>query len=374
MTPTSHTIEVRHALGRYPVEIGVGLIERLPELIEQVAPGRRVAVITDRNVARAVELPLKVPVLVVPPGETSKTRRRWADLTDRLYDLGFGRQSVLVAVGGGVVGDLAGFVAATFSRGIPVVQVPTSLLAMVDASVGGKTGLNTRHGKNLVGAFHPPVAVAIDPAVVRTLRSAHVRSGLIEAIKHGLVADRDYYDWIDREATGLLARDPALIDALVGGSVRIKAAVVEADEREGGLRAVLNAGHTVGHALERWSRFRIGHGDAVGAGLIVEGFVGEALGGPPGLAADLAARLGRVGWRGALPGPEHDEALLDLMRHDKKSLEGEIRMALPPRPGGLLSAPGPWTTAAPRDIVRQALGSARMLLAKSGIHIDPAEA
>lgn len=371
MSPATETIEVHHALGRYPVEIGVGGIERLSEFVERLAPGRRVAVITDRNVARVVEHSLKAPVLVVPAGEASKSRRRWADLTDRLFDLGFGRHSVLVAVGGGVVGDLAGFVAATFARGIPVIQVPTSLLAMVDASVGGKTGLNTRHGKNLVGAFHPPSGVLIDPGVLRTLRSAHLRGGLIEAIKHGLVADADYFDWIDRESAALLARDPERLKTLVARSVRIKAGIVSADEREHGLRVVLNAGHTVGHALERWSRFRLPHGDAVGLGLIVEAVVGEHLGGDPGLAGNLAARLVRIGLRATLPGPEHDEALLDLMRHDKKALAGEIRMALPGAPGRLAAQHDQWTTTASRDIVRRALGSSRGLLAESGFHTPP---
>lgn len=148
-------ILVRHGLGEYPVIIRPGLLDDLDSLAEEVLPGRRLVAITDRNVARAVPPTLKCPFLVVPPGESSKTRRRWADLTDQLLELGLTRQGALVAVGGGVVGDLTGFVAATYLRGIPFLQVPTSLLAMVDASVGGKTGLNTKHGKNLVGAFHP---------------------------------------------------------------------------------------------------------------------------------------------------------------------------------------------------------------------------
>ena len=368
MSPATETIEVRHSLGRYPVEIGSGLIDRLPGIVETLAPGRRVAVITDRNVARTVPHPIKAPVLVVAPGEGSKTRRRWADLTDQLFELGLGRHSVLIAVGGGVVGDLAGFVAATFARGIPCLQVPTSLLAMVDAAVGGKTGLNTRHGKNLVGAIHPPVGVVIDPAVLRTLRSAHLRGGLIEAVKHGLIADDDYYQWIDWETPGLLARDPELLHTLVTGSVRIKARVVEADEHEAGIRAILNAGHTVAHALERWSRFRIPHGDAVGLGLVVEAMAGELMTGPSGLAGDLALRLGRLGLRLPLPGPGDDDALVAAMRHDKKALGDEIRMALPEAPGRLAARASGWATPVPSAIVRQALGKSRILLLETGFH------
>src|SRR5262249_49592440 len=157
--------------------------------------------------------------------------------------LGYGRDAVLIALGGGVVGDLAGFVAATYLRGVPYVQVPTSLLAMVDASVGGKTGINTRHGKNLVGAFHPPAGVFVDPSVAATLRDRDVRTGLVESIKHGLVADREYLAWIDGELGLLLDRNPASLTTLIRRSIEIKGEIVAQDERESGRRAVLNAGH-----------------------------------------------------------------------------------------------------------------------------------
>jgi len=354
-------VTVTHAAGHYEVSIGAGLVADLPAIAAAALPGRRLVVITDRNVARLVEQPLKVPVLVVPAGESAKTRRRWADLTDQLLDLGLGRDGALVAFGGGVVGDLTGFVAATYLRGIPFLQVPTSLLAMVDASVGGKTGVNTHHGKNLVGAFHPPAAVVADPAVLTTLGRTHLRGGLIEAVKHGLVADADYYDWIDDQSGALRARDPEAVTTLVERSVRIKAEVVGADEREGGRRAILNAGHTVGHALESASGYRLPHGEAVAAGLVVETVVAEALElAPEGQAADLIRRLRRLGWSGTLP--TDDDALLAAMRRDKKVRADAIRMALPRAPGGLAAEPAEWTTATPDEIVRQSLGSARRLL------------
>lgn len=354
---------VDHAQGRYPVQIAPGGLAGLSALLEEVAPGRRAAVITDRNVARAVTVPLTAPSLVVRPGEAAKSRRRWRALSDRLLDLGFGRDSVIVAVGGGVVGDLAGFVAATYLRGIPHVQVPTSLLAMVDASVGGKTGVNTRHGKNLIGAFHPPAAVLADPLLLRTLRTRHLQNGLVEAVKHGLVADADYLRWIDAERDRLLAREADPLGALVTRSVQIKADIVAGDERETGRRAVLNAGHTVGHALERLSRYRVAHGEAVAAGLVVEALLAEARGvAPAGLAADLVERFRRLGTRLVLP-PGADAALLEAMRFDKKVRDGALHCALPRAPGALATAAAPWTLPVSPEDVRRALGSARALLA-----------
>ena len=336
-----------------------GALGGLPAFVAEWLPGRRLAVITDRNVARVVDHTLKVPVLVVPPGEGSKTRRRWSDLTDQLLALGFGRDAGLVAVGGGVVGDLTGFVAATFLRGIPYVQVPTSLLAMVDASVGGKTGLNTHHGKNLVGAFHPPMGVLIDPTAVGTLRSAHVRGGLVEAIKHGLVADAEYLRWIDGHEAELVARDPEALGRLVRRSVEIKAAIVATDERETGRRAVLNAGHTVGHALEWVSGYRLPHGDAVGLGLVIEARIATLLGlAPESLASELAERLARIGVPLGLPSADQDDRLLEVLGHDKKVRAGSFRLALPRAPGRLASATE-WTTEVPAIVVRQALGNHR---------------
>ena len=349
-------IWVAHALGRYPVDVAAGGLASLPALLADLAPARRPVVITDRNVARAVELPIKVPTLVVPPGEGSKTRTRWRALTDRMLDLGFGRDTVVVAVGGGVVGDLAGFVASTYLRGVPHVAVPTSLLAMVDASIGGKTGVNTRHGKNLVGAFHPPIAVLADPATLATLRSAHLRSGLVEAVKHGLAADPAYFDWIDESREALLGRDPDALTRLVERSVQIKGEIVSADEREAGTRAVLNLGHTVGHAIETVSGYRVSHGEAVATGLVVEAGLAALLGlAPPSLAPLLADRFTGLGLRLGLPAPADDEALLAAMRHDKKAERGGLRFTLPREPGG---GPGETTPVAEGD-VRQALGIAR---------------
>jgi len=338
-------IAVSHALGSYPVRIGAGSIERLATTLQELAPSRRAVVITDQNVGRA--------------------RNRWRSLTDRMLDLGLGRDTVVLALGGGVVGDLAGFVAATYLRGVPYLQVPTSLLAMVDASVGGKTGLNTRHGKNLVGAFHPPLGVVIDPAVLATLRSRDLRNGLVEAVKHGLVADQAYYDWIDQKREALLGRDEPTLARLVERSVAIKSAVVSADEREAGQRAVLNAGHTVAHALERLARYRLSHGEAVAIGLVVEAALAEAVGrAPAGLSEDLERRLLALGVRLSLPPADADDLVLQAMAHDKKARGGALGFALPAAPGGQATTP-PWTTTVAETDVRQALGSIRRRLARA---------
>src|SRR5688572_11019243 len=246
------------SLPTYDVLVKHGALASVADVARAATRANRYAVITDSNVVR-VHAERVVQVLgsvgtrtfTVPAGEASKTRESWARLTDELLEAGFGRDSAIIAVGGGVVGDLAGFVAATFMRGIKYVQVPTSLIAMIDASVGGKTAVDTPRGKNLVGAFHQPAAVVADPAVLATLPAAHFRAGLAEAVKHGVIADAMYLARTVSEVPSLLdstARHPDAMEALIARSVEIKAEIVRRDEREHGLRQVLNFGHTIGHA------------------------------------------------------------------------------------------------------------------------------
>jgi 3-dehydroquinate synthase len=344
------------------VLVGAGALAQLERSVTTLAPGRRPVIITDRNVARAVPLSVDWPRLVVPPGERSKSRARWAELSNQLLKAGFGRDTVIVAVGGGVVGDLAGFVAATFLRGVPCFLVPTSLVAMVDASVGGKTGVNAPAGKNLIGVFHPPIGVLIDPRVTVTLDPVGYRGGLVEALKHGLVADAGYYRWIVRSASALRARDPAALARLIRWSVAIKAAIVSRDERETGLRAVLNAGHSVGHAIEQATRYRVPHGDAVALGLVTEGILARRRRRLSAAAfASLIEDLRAVGAPLRFPAGG-DRALLRAIRVDKKNRAGELRFALARGVGAAARGSGPWTVHCSETDVRQALAEARRRL------------
>jgi 3-dehydroquinate synthase len=356
-------VVVGHALGSYPVLVAPGLLGRLEALVAEHLGASRVVLIADAAVygllqaGRLGRAPWTGSALTFPPGEASKTRERWAGLTDLLLAQGYGRDSGIVALGGGVAGDLAGFVAATYMRGIPCIQVPTSLLAMLDASVGGKTGVDTPEGKNLIGAFHPPVAVLADPRALATLPERDFRGGMAEAVKHGLIADAEYFGWMEREAEALLRRDEAALTHLVRRSVEIKAEVVSGDEREGGRRAILNAGHTVAHALEQVSAYAIPHGEAVALGLVAECALAEALGvAPSGLGTRVAGLLGRFGLPVRLAGLLEEEALVRAMAADKKSRGARVRFAFP-RALGSMDPAGGWTREAPVEAIRQALGT-----------------
>jgi len=359
----SGTVVVTHALGHYSVHVGAGALERLEGAVHELLGGRRVLMIGDDTVytllqqGRLGRAPWAGTALTFPPGEASKTREQWARLTDRLLEEGYGRDSALIALGGGVAGDLAGFVAATYMRGVPYIQAPTSLLAMLDASVGGKTGVDTAQGKNLIGAFHPPAAVLADPRALRTLPERDYRGGMAEAVKHGLIADEEYFRWMGDEADALRQRDEAALTRLVHRSVEIKAEVVSDDERESGRRAILNAGHTVAHALEQVTGYAIPHGEAVALGLVAECALAEDLElAPRGLHREVAALLERLGLPVRLAQPLDPARLLHAMQTDKKNRSDTIRFALPSGLGAM--APGDrWTHPAPESAIRQALAA-----------------
>ena len=338
-----------------------GALGRLPVLVPQLLPGRRVALIADRQVHSLYHSgawgppPWNAESLTIEPGEKSKSRESWAALTDQLTERGFGRDAGVVALGGGVTGDLAGFVAATYMRGVPYLQVPTTVLAMLDASVGGKTGVDTPHGKNLVGAFHPPTAVIADPRTLTTLPEREYRAGLAEAVKHGLIADASYLTWIESNATTIGTRDLGALVHLIQRSVEIKAQVVSDDEREAGRRAILNAGHTVAHALEQSSGYLIPHGEAVALGLICECRLAEMLRlGEPGLSRRLAALLATLGLPIRLPAAIPRARILDSMARDKKNKKGEVHFALAAA-AGEVHRPDGWTTPVPIEQIEQAL-------------------
>jgi 3-dehydroquinate synthase len=268
-----------------------------------------------------------------------------------------GRDAALVAVGGGVVGDVAGFVAATYLRGIPFVQVPTTLLAMIDASIGGKTGVNTPAGKNLVGAFHQPRLVLADIDTLDSLPAPQYAAGVAEAVKHGVIADADYFSFLERETEAVAARKDPALERLVARSVEIKAGIVAADEGETGIRAALNFGHTVGHAVEAASGYSLLHGEAVAIGMAYEGRLAETLGiGESGMSGRLTGVLAAYRLPVTRPSAASVDQLISKMRNDKKSRAGDLRFALPraigAMHGGIASG---WTVAAPEGVVRELL-------------------
>lgn len=337
----------------YPVYCERGVFARAAHVTRQHAPAHRFAIVSDDTVAPLFATQLlaqfeshSAKLFTIPPGEHEKTRERWTQLTDALFAWGAGRDTTIVALGGGVIGDLAGFVAATFMRGIPVVQIPTTLLAMVDASVGGKTAIDTPYGKNLIGAFHNPRAVIIDPDVLRTLPSRTLRAGLAEMIKHGVVADASYFDAMQRALPDIIAlgAEAPQFSTLIAGSVEIKANVVASDERESGPRHVLNFGHTIAHAIERVRHYDIAHGEAVAIGMVVEARLAEALSlAPTGLHRTIADCNTLARLPVSLPDRIDRSAILAATSGDKKNRSGSTRYALPRAIGAMEESGGLWS-------------------------------
>ncbi|MDP3122923.1 3-dehydroquinate synthase [Polynucleobacter sp.] len=329
------TLHVDLASRSYPIYIGTNLLEQAALFEPHLKSSTTVFIVSNTTVAPLYaktlmntlsQLGKTVRLLELPDGESYKDWQHLQLIFDELLAHGADRQSMIVALGGGVVGDMAGFGAASFMRGIRFIQVPTTLLAQVDSSVGGKTGINHPLGKNMIGAFHQPVAVIADLNTLRTLPPRELSAGLAEVIKHGAIADADFLDWIEANAGALLACDTDAMAHAVLRSCEIKSAVVSADEREGGIRATLNFGHTFGHAIE--SGLGYGewlHGEAVGCGMV--------------MAADLSARLGQINKMDAerlkriiasmhlpiAPPKLGSQRFMELMQVDKKTEAGKIR-------------------------------------------------
>jgi 3-dehydroquinate synthase len=336
------SLEIALADGRaYPVHIGAGLLDE-PELWAAHLPDALVVVVSNDVVAplyldrvlRALR-GREVLTRVLPDGEAQKTFDQWRELMAFLARHEARRDTCLVALGGGVVGDLVGFAAATWMRGIRFVQAPTTLLAQVDASVGGKTAINLPEGKNLVGAFHQPAAVLADIGTLSTLAPREYRAGLAEVVKYGAIRDAGFIDLLEEQRDALLARDPECLEEVVARSVACKAAVVAADEREQGVRAILNFGHSFGHALETHTAYtRFLHGEAVAIGMAVAARLSEARGlCPPGFADRLRRLLQALGLEVTIPRDISAADLLGHMRLDKKNLTGQRRLVLLRGPG-----------------------------------------
>ncbi len=305
-----------------------------------------VAVVTDENVgeqylARAIESLQRAGYaargITIPAGEAHKTLETVAKLWDGFLSTKIERRSTVVGLGGGVVGDLAGFAAATFLRGVPWVAVPTSLLSMVDASMGGKTGADLPQGKNLIGAFHPPRLVLADPQVLSTLPEAELRSGMGEVVKHGVIADKKLVAMCEsmkgKEITNLFslrASSWLFVDELVRRAMAVKVRIIEQDPFERGIRAALNLGHTIGHAVELVSGYAVRHGEAVAIGAVAEARLAEQIGlAEPGLADEIAAVLHAVGLPTEIPADLDREAILQAMQFDKKKSGGTVKFTLP---------------------------------------------
>lgn len=340
-------LSVRHPGGAYDVRIGTGLLSHVGGALREagIPPGARVALVTDDRVAplyaTQVEEALRAGglrpfVCVIPDGEQHKTLATVASLYAQFLAGGLDRSGTVLSLGGGVVGDVAGFAAATFMRGVPFAQTPTTLLAMVDASVGGKTGFDLPQGKNLVGAFKQPVCVTVDPAVLETLEEAEFRSGMAEVIKHSVIGAPDLFAELERtgERSTAEAREGTIAPAQIARALRVKIDIVEEDPYEDGRRAVLNLGHTVGHALETLSSFELRHGEAVSVGMVAAARIALHLGrAEPSVTERLEAVLAAWGLptQCRVPGwPQFQaEAVWQAMAHDKKKRRDTLRWVLP---------------------------------------------
>jgi 3-dehydroquinate synthase len=328
---------LRVALGErsYPIHIGAGLLGRA-ELYRPYLGGGTAAIVTNAVVAPLYLASLKqalqgarVTQIVVPDGEHAKSWQTLEGVFDALLEARCGRDTLLIALGGGVVGDLAGFAAAVYQRGMPYLQVPTTLLAQVDSSVGGKTAINHARGKNMIGAFYQPLAVVSDVATLDTLPERELRAGLAEVIKHGLALDAAFVDWLESHMEQLLSRHPEAVTFAVKRCCELKAAIVAADEREAGARALLNLGHTFGHAIEAATGYGAWlHGEAIAAGMVMAAALSRDLG---LMGHDDVERVRRLIARAGLPvaGPRVDpERLMQLMAVDKKASQGKLRFVL----------------------------------------------
>jgi 3-dehydroquinate synthase len=330
------TLHVELGDRRYPLHIGPGLLDQ-PDLLQSHLPGRQVLVVTNTTVAplyldrvRATLTGLRHHALILPDGESFKTLDTLNQVFTTLLNHRFDRHCAIIALGGGVIGDLAGFAAACYQRGVAFIQIPTTLLAQVDSSVGGKTAVNHPLGKNMIGAFYQPLCVVADTETLNTLPDRELSAGLAEVIKYGLIRDRPFLDWLDAHLEDLINRDPAALSQAIERSCRIKATIVAADERETGERALLNLGHTFGHAIETGMGYGVWlHGEAVATGMV--------------LAADLSARLGwlnpaqvervrvlltRAGLPLTPPPELTPDDFLRLMAVDKKVQDGRLRLVL----------------------------------------------
>ncbi|MFA6985897.1 MAG: 3-dehydroquinate synthase [Arenimonas sp.] len=331
----SESIAVALGERAYQVQVGAGLLDDNP--LSPHVRGRHALVVTDANVAplylakvQAALSDKTVQVVVLPAGEQEKNLQRFGELMAALAAMGASRDVTVIALGGGVIGDLAGFAAACWMRGVRFVQLPTTLLAMVDSSVGGKTAVDLPSGKNLVGAFHQPAAVIADTRTLDTLPERELRAGLAEVVKYGAIVDAGFFAWLEAHVDALLLRDAKSLQHAIAVSCRHKAGIVVRDETEQGERMLLNFGHSFGHAIETEQGYGgLLHGEAVAVGMVLAARLSTSLGRAPAVDADrLQMLLNRFGLPTTVPGDLRAPALLERMRLDKKAVSGALRLIL----------------------------------------------
>jgi len=348
--PASNCVPVSLGDRSYEILIQPGIVSQIGQILQNARCSGRVGIITNPVVhqlyGRIVHRGLRQAgcspfFIIVPDGEQAKTLHSLAKILDSLVTHRLERQDYILALGGGVTGDVAGFAASIYLRGIPFIQVPTTLVAQVDSSVGGKTGVNHPEGKNLIGAFYQPKMVVIDPHVLKTLPPRQWIAGLAEVIKYGMIADKAFFEYLEQHVEGLRIQSEDVLPHLLRRCCEIKADVVAGDERESGRRRILNYGHTVGHALEAWGKYKKWiHGEAVGLGMVQEASIARYLG---LCSSEVVQRQGdlikRVGLPSFLPQKMTFLDLWQAMQHDKKVVRGDIHCVLPQQIGEVRVVP-----------------------------------
>jgi 3-dehydroquinate synthase len=334
----------------YNIIIADGVLDQIPSRIKEAGLGHKFAIITDSNVETlyAGDLSegfkknnLENKIISFPAGEQNKNREIKAWIEDQMLENKFGRDSAVIALGGGVVGDIAGYVAASYTRGLPYVQIPTTLVACVDSSIGGKTAVDTPHGKNLIGAFHQPWAVFIDVNTLLTLSEKEIREGLAEVIKYGVISDSALFSFLEGNMDLIFSYNKGALTHIIKRGCEIKAEVVEKDERESNLRKILNFGHTIGHAVENLSDYKISHGEAISIGMVAEGKLAVEM--DLWKESDLNKLINLIKKAGLptdIPDYMKAEQIIDAMKLDKKSRSGNIEMVLPNRIGDMTQVDG----------------------------------
>lgn len=347
----------------YEIEIGSSLLNLDISYLNSIAS--RFAIITDDKIAPLYGEPLKqnltslgldVRLFSFPHGEKHKTRTTKENLENQLFENGLGRDTCVIALGGGVVTDLAGYLSASYCRGLPLIMIPTSLLGMVDASIGGKTGVNVPYGKNMVGCIYQPKKVLIDLQTLKSLPKRELANGVVEIIKHGLIASCRLFEVLEKNASQFLNLDPMILETTIFENCRIKKEIVEEDERENGKRHLLNFGHTIGHALEQLTNYSISHGEAVAIGILVESYMSLKLG---VLDQNSFDRIKNIFVEYTLPLklpiPLSAETILNAMVLDKKSLKGCPRFVMINAIGSPRSYDGTYCTHVEDSLIKQAL-------------------